>query len=69
MQQKRVAVLGATVHTAPGTHDHKVMIKLPKPWGGSNGTGKTYFGGTHFGEDGGYGSDHFPISVDIELRS
>ena len=68
LQQKRVEVLGTTVHTAPGTRDFKVMVKLPKPWGGSNGTGRTYFGGTQHGEDGGYGSDHFPISVDLALH-
>jgi endonuclease/exonuclease/phosphatase family metal-dependent hydrolase len=52
LRQRRIRVNRATVHTKPGTTDPLVMARLPSaPYSGS----------------GGYGSDHWPISVDLSL--
>ena len=48
----RVRVHAAEVHTAPGTTDGRELALLPPP---------------RDREGRGWGSDHFPISADIEL--
>lgn len=55
LHANRVRVLGATVHTEPGTADRNVLAALHAQGAGFR---------THTT---GYGSDHFPISVDLDL--
>ena len=62
LKEGRVEVQRATVHTAPGTNDLKVILKLPGAWGGKNQPD-----GPTWRQGGGWGSDHFPISVDLQV--
>ena len=63
LKEERVKVLGAEVHTAPGTRDHATIRRLPGAWGG-----QSRAGGPMWKQDSGWGSDHFPISVHLELN-
>ena len=56
-------MLGAEVHTAPGARDHATIRRLPGAWGG-----QSRAGGPMWKQELGWGSDHFPISVHLELN-